>query len=155
MRIQTGLLLLAAVWLACNGCATNDPVTCGAGTHDDGTGTCVVDDALAVLNIVGSNYWSCPDPGCRSFVYKLSLGSTGATSGSGSFSSPFSSAGYSFTWQEGPGTNAITVSSSPDFDSLIDITPSAPTGAQSFTATEVKSGVHVFGLKCNLTLGSF
>ena len=147
-------ILLATVLLACNGCAANDPVTCGAGTHDDGTGTCVVDDALAVLNIVGSNYWSCPDTGCCGFVYKLSLGSSGATSGSGSFSSPFSG-GSSFTWQEGPGTNAITVSSSADFDSLIDITPSAPTGAQRFTATGVKSGVHVLALDCSLTLGSF
>src|SRR6266699_7199295 len=70
------------------GCASpSAPTTrCGAGQHDAGSGTCVVDDALAVRNRAGGDYWRCiQSVGNVRFTYKLSFVDKGAvTSGSGS-----------------------------------------------------------------------
>ena len=52
---------------ACGGSDSPEQLTCGAGTHDDGNGVCVRDNALAVINPVDT-YWRClGGPGCVTF----------------------------------------------------------------------------------------
>ncbi len=144
---------------ACAKAATTQSVTCGTGTHNDGAGTCQLDNALTLDNSVGNNYWACPNPGDRGFYYfYLSLSS----SGSGSVWEPGQTLGganayqkYSITWQEGSATDEITVSANSYFDTMMQIVPSAAVGAQGFTAKAYKSGVLVYDLSCQLTLGTF
>jgi hypothetical protein len=62
---------------------------------------------------------------------------------------------YPITWQEGAATDEITVSANAYFDTIMQIVPSAAVGAQSFTAKAYKSGVLVYNLSCQLTLGTF
>ena len=62
---------------------------------------------------------------------------------------------YSISWQEGSATDQINVSANSYFDTLEQIVPSAAVGAQSFTAKAYKSGVLVYNVGCQLTLGTF
>jgi hypothetical protein len=168
------VILVAGGVSACAKAAGTDApkVTCGTGTHDNGAGTCELDNALALNNSVGNNYWACPDPGDRGFFYfYLTLSSNGsgtvwnpaqtvvttdripARNDDLSFANAYSH--YAISWQEGAFTDEITVSANPWFDTLQQIVPSAAVGAQSFTAKGYRSGVLVYNLSCQLTLGSF
>jgi hypothetical protein len=161
-----GAVVLAVI-VGAGGCAkaaTTQSVTCGTGTHSDGQGTCQLDNALTLNNIVGSNYWACPDIGNRgTYYFYLSLNTNGTatlwqpgqtTGGANSFQH------YSLTWQEGSATDEITVSANPYFDTIKQIVPSAPVGAQSFQASFYLSGVLRYSFNsqfnnCLLTLGTF
>lgn len=173
LRASAAALLVTVGLGACSKAASTGPsVTCGTGTHDNGAGTCQLDNALTLDNSVGNNYWACPNPGARgSFYFYLAFASNGSavvwdpaqtvqtTQRSPLRSDDISQANayahYPITWQEGSATDEITVSTNPYFDTLMSIVPSATVGAQSFTAQGYKSGVHVYTLSCNLTLGSF
>jgi hypothetical protein len=175
LRVVTGPLLLATALFGCAKAATSSTgpgVTCGAGTHNNGAGSCVLDNALTLDNSVGSNYWACPDPGDRGFFYfYLTFASNGSAVvwnpaqtvqttdriplRSDDISKANAYPHYSISWQEGSLTDEITVGTNPYFDTLMSIVPSAAVGAQSFTAQGYKSGVHVYNVSCNLTLGSF
>jgi hypothetical protein len=166
---------LATALFACAKAAdssTGPVVTCGTGTHSNGAGTCVLDNALTLDNSVGNNYWACPDQGARgSFYFYLTFASSGSAVvwdpaqtvqtteriplRSDDISEANAYPHYSVSWQEGSATDEITVGTNPYFDTLMSIVPSAAVGAQSFTASAYKSGVHVYTLTCNLTLGSF
>ncbi len=167
--------VLATALFACAKAAdssTGPVVTCGTGTHSNGAGTCVLDNALTLDNSVGNNYWACPNPGARgSFYFYLTFASSGSAVvwdpaqtvqtndfiplRSDDISRANAFAHYSVTWQEGALTDEITVGTNPYFDTLKSIVPSAAVGAQNFTATAYKSGVAAYNLSCNLTLGSF
>ncbi len=167
--------LLGTTLFSCAKAATSSTgpgVTCGTGTHNNGAGTCVLDNALTLDNSVGNNYWACPNPGARgSFYFYLTFASNGAAVvwdpaqtvqtndriplRSDDISKTNAFPHYSITWQEGAATDEITVTTNPYFDTLMSIVPSAAVGAQNFTAQAYKSGVHVYNLSCNLTLGSF
>lgn len=164
MRTFLRVVAVTGITVALGACAkaadtTGTKVTCGTGTHDDGAGTCQLDNALTLDNSVGNNYWACPDQGDRGFYYfYLTLG----PNGSGAVWNPAQRVtggnAYprtSITWQEGDVQDEITVSANSYFDTLKQIVPSSPVGAQSFTANAYLSGVLVHNLTCQLTLGTF
>jgi len=171
-RAAVVVIGITVVLGACAKAATGPSVTCGTGTHDDGAGTCQLDNALTLNNIVGSNYWACPDLGDRGFYYfYLSISSSGSgtiwnpaqtvqtTDRVPSRSDVISAANayphYTISWQEGAAQDQITSTNNPYFDTLKQIVPSSPVGAQSFTANAYLSGVLKYNLSCQLTLGTF
>ncbi len=163
MDMKTFLRAVAvalAVTVALGGCSasTGTHVTCGTGTHSDGAGTCQLDNALTLDNIVGTNYWQCDghDGSGGNYPVRLSLGGNGTTGGSGTLGLVANTGPlYSITWQEGPGTDGITFGTNSVWDSLTNIVPSSPTGAQTFTAYAYKGGVRLYaGMTCILTLGT-
>lgn len=155
-KLLRAAAVVIGVTVVLGACAksTGPKITCGTGTHDDGAGTCQLDNALALDNIVGSNYWACPNHGSLSaYFFYFSVSSNG----SGTLWLPVSPAPphYAITWQEGAAQDEMTVSANPFFDTLQQIVPSSPVGAQSFTAKAYKSGVLVYDLSCQLKLGTF
>lgn len=128
------LLAAAAVVLSsiagpgCGGSSTSTPapITCGAGTHDNGAGTCVLDAALAIEN-TASTYWYCP----LNSVGYLQFFADGT--GQRHFSNPPGI--QPITWSETAGTtNGITFAVAGAFHTLSAITPNAPSGPVSFSA---------------------
>ena len=127
MRATAFVLVLTIALLSCTSTPTAPQVTCGTGTHDIGAGVCVIDNALVLNNLAGLNHWDCPFAGFRGSSYQFSFSSGGPTSGQGVYSSWDRRSRVSFTWQEGPGTNAMTITGNPFFDTLINIYPSSLT----------------------------
>lgn len=125
--LATAALVLSSIaGPGCGGSSTSNPITCGAGTHDNGSGTCVLDAAVAIEN-TASTYWSCPG---NSVGYLQFL--SGGT-GQRHFSNP--PGVEAITWNETAGTTAgITFSVGTSFHTLSAITPNAPSGPVSFTA---------------------
>lgn len=163
-RAAVVVIGITVVLGACAKAATGPSVTCGTGTHDDGAGTCQLDNALTLNNIVGSNYWACPNIGNRgTYYFYLSINGNGTATlwqpgqtvgGANSYQH------YSLTWQEGAATDEITVSANPYFDTIKQIVPSAAVGAQTFQANFYLSGVLRYSFNgqfnnCLLTLGTF
>jgi hypothetical protein len=139
---------------ACSKAATTQALTCGTGTHSDGQGTCQLDNALTLDNVVGTNYWQCDghDGSGANFPVRLSIGAGGsAILGHVANTGP----DYTLTWQEGPASDGITFSANSVWDSLKNIVPSSPTGAQTFTALAFKGGVQLYSsMTCVLSLGT-
>lgn len=173
-KLLRAAAVVIGVTVVLGACAksTGPKITCGTGTHDDGAGTCQLDNALALDNIVGSNYWACPNPGFRgSYYFYVSFGSSGSgtiwnpaqtvqthdliPSGSNQISASDAYLHYTITWQEGAAQDEMTSGGNPYFDTLKEIVPSAAVGAQSFTANAYLSGVLKYNLSCQLTLGTF
>jgi len=151
------------------GCASSSAPTtrCGPGQHDAGSGSCVVDDALAVRNRAGVDYWRCVQS--FGYVYKLTFVDTGTvTSGSGSFlfmnvgppnsEDPDSTEARTstFNWFEG-GPSSLDIGKNPWFTSLIDIVPTrdAAGTVSSFTASFARFNLVQPPMVCTLTPGSF
>lgn len=159
MRSATAVLLLAIVLSGCPNLTTDSPpvtkVSCGIGNHNNGAGVCDIDNALTLANSVGNNYWECLTSS-PVYLFDLSFGSSTTTSGTGTvWTRSTIVPHYPFTWQEGPGTSALSLSENPYFDTIIDIIPASLTAPQSFTATARKNGVNVYSWNCQLRLGSF
>lgn len=150
-------LPVALLLAGCGGSSSNsNNVTCGAGTHDTGNGTCVIDNAIAVVN--GSNtYWKCTVNGSTPVYLQITGSST--TSGTGRYqlqATPTQPV-YSFTWSEAvPSTNAMTVSfaSGPTYNEFTAIVPNSLVNPTGFTAN-LASNSGGASMACTSTSGTF
>jgi len=133
------ILLLSwilAVLIGCSG-SEDGGVTCGEGTHDDGYGTCALDEVIAITNpgaLGDQAYWQ-----CSGIAYDLHFFSDGT----GLSRDHWVLVGQSqvvegFTWVEGDYSNQLVITSSEGeglpFVKLNDIIPNPSYEPTSFTA---------------------
>lgn len=159
MRVTTRLAIFsgfAALLLAgCGGSSSNN-VTCGAGTHDAGNGTCVVDNAIAIVN-GGNAYWKCDDNGGGAEFLQITAASSTNGAGRYQFQANPAQPVYSFSWAEAvPSTNAMTVSfaSGPTWNEIKNIVPNSLVNPTGFTADVVMNNSGG-SISCTLASGTF
>jgi hypothetical protein len=123
--VTVGAVLSLVVLAACGGSSSDAPVTCGSGTHDNGTGTCALDPARSIENTT-SNYWACSNN-----VGFLQFFSGGA----GQFHYLTPPGVVAITWRQTTGTtDGLTFTASAANHTLSAIRPNAVSGPVSFTA---------------------
>jgi hypothetical protein len=162
--VRAGALLLslasATPWAsACSSPASpsadNDggsasPTSCGAGTHDNGSNVCVVDNYLALVN-PANTYWSCNFPGDRGSTQAFVFVESTSTTGTGTFA-PFTSTSLSqlesFTWTA-TATDAIamTLTTGTSLAPFMNLTAIVP----NFNNTSFSTGELT---TCTLTAGA-
>ncbi len=124
--VTVGAALSLVALSACGGSSSDAPVSCGAGTHDNGAGTCLLDAAVAIEN-TASNYWVCN----QNSVGYLQFFSNGT----GQFHHSNPPGIQAITWsQTAATTDGITFTVGAANHTLSAITPNAVSGPVSFTA---------------------